>query len=345
MCNPPPSSSTTNKKRQSQREKKLKDVHVTALDGVVNVNSLFTIAIFLGLAMASPGFFLFSSLVAQSIKLSLNLQPNSSDQASSAAVDETLLTAGVLFSAMSSVVGCLFLLVSMVNVIELKLGVLSCMATSTIVSVAFLIPLSLAGILIYVFAAINRKGHYHTKKNVHVTALHSVVDVNSLFTIAMFLGLDNELVSPGELQSLNVREECQPGANTAKMLVVFEIISFSFYLFSSLVAQSIKLSLDLQPPDQAAGKDGSEESLWLTTGVLFSAMSSMLGCLFMLVSVVYVVELRLGVLSCMAASTIVSVAFLIPLSLTGIIIYVFVSISVYVSRASGPDAGGGQQEA
>nr|GLL42831.1 uncharacterized protein LOC109162578 [Ipomoea trifida] len=186
MCNPPPSSSTTNKKKQSQREKKLKDVHVTALDGVVNVNSLFTIAIFLGLAMASPGqlkslnvreecqprantakmlvvfeilsfsFFLFSSLVAQSIKLSLNLQPNSSDQASSAAVDETLLTAGVLFSAMSSVVGCLFLLVSMVNVIELKLGVLSCMATSTIVSVAFLIPLSLAGILIYVFAAINR---------------------------------------------------------------------------------------------------------------------------------------------------------------------------------------------
>ncbi|XP_019166796.1 PREDICTED: uncharacterized protein LOC109162578 [Ipomoea nil] len=192
MCNPPPSSSTTNKKKQD--EKKLKDVHVTALDGVVNVNSLFTIAIFLGLAMASPGqlkslnvreecqpgaktakmlvvfeilsfsFFLFSSLVAQSIKLSLNLQPSSdqaSDQAanersSSVAVDEHLLTAGVLFSAMSSVVGCLFLLVSMVNVIELKLGVLSCMATATIVSVAFLIPLSLAGILIYVFAAINR---------------------------------------------------------------------------------------------------------------------------------------------------------------------------------------------
>nr|GMD71178.1 uncharacterized protein LOC109162586 [Ipomoea batatas] len=347
MCNPPPSSSTTNKKRQSQREKKLKDVHVTALDGVVNVNSLFTIAIFLGLAMASPGQ-LKSLNVREECQPRANtakMLPNSSDQASSAAVDETLLTAGVLFSAMSSVVGCLFLLVSMVNVIELKLGVLSCMATSTIVSVAFLIPLSLAGILIYVFAAINRKGHYHTKKNVHVTALDSVVDVNSLFTIAMFLGLDNELVSPGELQSLNVREECQPGANTAKMLIVFEIISFSFYLFSSLVAQSIKLSLDLQPPDQAAGKDGSEESLWLTTGVLFSAMSSMLGCLFMLVSVVYVVELRLGVLSCMAASTIVSVAFLIPLSLTGIIIYVFVSISVYVSRASGPDAGGGQQEA
>nr|GLL42830.1 uncharacterized protein LOC109162586 [Ipomoea trifida] len=181
-------------------------------------------------------------------------------------------------------------------------------------------------------------------KNVHVTALESVVDVNSLFTIAMFLGLDNELVSPGELQSLNVREECQPGANTAKMLIVFEIISFSFYLFSSLVAQSIKLSLDLQPqPEQAAGK----ESLWLTTGVLFSAMSSMLGCLFLLVSVVYVVELRLGLLSCMAASTLVSVAFLIPLSLTGIIIYVFVAISVYVSRASGLDAAaaGGQQEA
>ncbi|XP_019166806.1 PREDICTED: uncharacterized protein LOC109162586 [Ipomoea nil] len=194
-------------------------------------------------------------------------------------------------------------------------------------------------------SATKTKGH-PTKKNVHVTALDSVVDVNSLFTIAMFLGLDYDLVSPEELQSLNVREECQPGANTAKMLVVFEIISFSFYLLSSLVALSTKLSLDLQ----AAGEDdGSpESSFWLTTGVLFSAMSSMVGCLFLLVSVVYVVELRLGVLSCMAASTLVSVAFLIPLSLTGIIIYVFVSITVYVSRASGPDAAaaaGGQQEA
>ncbi|KAM1987436.1 hypothetical protein ACFX15_034695 [Malus domestica] len=30
-------------------------VHVTALDGLVNVNSLFTIAVFVGLSLATPG--------------------------------------------------------------------------------------------------------------------------------------------------------------------------------------------------------------------------------------------------------------------------------------------------
>jgi len=30
-------------------------VHVTALDGVVNVNSLFTVAVFVGLSLATPG--------------------------------------------------------------------------------------------------------------------------------------------------------------------------------------------------------------------------------------------------------------------------------------------------
>lgn len=187
----------------------------------------------------------------------------------------------------------------------------------------------------------------------HVTALDSVENVNSLFTIAIFLGLESDMLSPEEMQSLNVREECQPGTNTAKMIVLFEILSFSFYLFSAVVAQSIKLSLNLQPPDQAVAKDAATaEWFWLaavrsfspavddallTTGVILSAMSSVIGCLFLLVSVVYVIELRLGVLSCMAASTIVSVAFLIPLSLVGIIIYIFVAFNEYVSRANGPD--------
>lgn len=201
-----------------------------------------------------------------------------------------------------------------------------------------------------------RKRHHHQKKNVHVTALDGVVNVNSLFTIAIFLGL--AMASPGQLKSLNVREECQPRANTAKMLVVFEILSFSFFLFSSLVAQSIKLSLNLQPSSDkaaSAGKDAAAapaERFWLaeagslslpvdetllTTGVMFSAMSSVIGCLFLLVSMVNVIELKLGVLSCMATSTIVSVAFLIPLSLAGILIYVFAAINRYVSRASSPD--------
>ncbi|KAJ7009139.1 hypothetical protein NC653_007699 [Populus alba x Populus x berolinensis] len=59
--------------------------------------------------------------------------------------------------------------------------------------------------------------------SVHVTALDGIVNVNSLFTVAVFVGID-----------------------MAKNLLVFEVVSFSFFLFSSLVAQGLKLGLEVR---------------------------------------------------------------------------------------------------
>ncbi|KAJ8632573.1 hypothetical protein MRB53_025909 [Persea americana] len=76
--------------------------------------------------------------------------------------------------------------------------------------------------------------------SVHVVALDGLVNVNSLFTIAVFVGLS--LTTPGQ-QSLV--DKCDAGPDVAKRLLVFEVVSFSFFLFSSLVAQGLKLAINL----------------------------------------------------------------------------------------------------
>ncbi|CBI35675.3 unnamed protein product, partial [Vitis vinifera] len=78
--------------------------------------------------------------------------------------------------------------------------------------------------------------------SVHVTALDGLVNVNSLFTIAVFVGLS--LTTPNQ-HSLENRAGCDAGIDVARRLLVFEVVSFSFFLFSSLIAQGLKLAINL----------------------------------------------------------------------------------------------------
>ncbi|GMI80805.1 maternal effect embryo arrest 60 [Hibiscus trionum] len=65
-------------------------IHVTALDSVVNVNSLFTL--------------IFEHLD----------------------VNKTLLRVGMVVSGAGSVAGCLFLMLALINVVQIKVGTLAC---------------------------------------------------------------------------------------------------------------------------------------------------------------------------------------------------------------------------
>ncbi|KAL3573110.1 hypothetical protein D5086_027014 [Populus alba] len=77
---------------------------------------------------------------------------------------------------------------------------------------------------------------------IYQKALDDLVNVNSLFTIAVFVGLS--LAHPGE-HSLEDRTECDADPDVAKRLVVFEVISFAFFLLSSLVAKTLKVHLNV----------------------------------------------------------------------------------------------------
>ncbi|KHN23796.1 hypothetical protein glysoja_044968, partial [Glycine soja] len=111
-------------------------VHMIALDGLVNVNSLFTIVVFEGLSLTTPGqhslennsfcdvgvdvakkilifevfsFFFFSSLVALGLKLALNLLNNKdANEAFQTYINLKALRLDMLGSAIASIMGSLF---------------------------------------------------------------------------------------------------------------------------------------------------------------------------------------------------------------------------------------------
>ncbi|XP_078446452.1 uncharacterized protein LOC144715590 [Wolffia australiana] len=177
-------------------------VQATALDGIVNVNSLFTLGAFVGLAwdprdprgsLARPecaagdraaedmvafhvfafSAFLFSSLVAMCLKQAVRLVRRRKapgvvhlrglalweDRAWGAhRVNKALLRAGIVLSALGSTAGCGFLVLALVNVVQIKLGRLGCAAAAAaaVVPLLVLVPAAMLIYLLIVFYAFTR---------------------------------------------------------------------------------------------------------------------------------------------------------------------------------------------
>ncbi|GMP90145.1 hypothetical protein CsSME_00041406 [Camellia sinensis var. sinensis] len=168
--------------------------------------------------------------------------------------------------------------------------------------------------------------------SVHVTALDGLVNVNSLFTIAVFVGLS--LTTPNQ-HSLENPSACDAGVAAAKKLLVFEVVSFSFFLFSSLVAQGLKLAINLlNSKDVDEAFRAHINFKVLRFGMLASAIGSVMGCLFLMLSMVNVIEIRLGTLSCGSKSTVHAVAALIILVTSALIVYISTAVYAMVERVN-----------
>lgn len=164
--------------------------------------------------------------------------------------------------------------------------------------------------------------------SVHVTALDGLVNVNSLFTIAVFVGLS--LTTPGQ-KSLEDRTACDAGIDVVKKLLVFEVVSFSFFLFSSLVAQGLKLAINLlnsKDVDEAFRAHINLKVLRL--GMMGSAIGSVMGCLFLMLSIVNVIQIRLGMLSCGSKSAIHAVSALLILVTSALVVYISTAIYAFL---------------
>ncbi|KAF5930660.1 hypothetical protein HYC85_031533 [Camellia sinensis] len=79
-------------------------------------------------------------------------------------------------------------------------------------------------------------------KEILKSGLDDLVNVNSLLSIAVFVGLS--YATPGQ-RSLENRPECDAEPRQAENLVVLEVVAFSFFLFSSLVAKSLKVNFQI----------------------------------------------------------------------------------------------------
>lgn len=153
--------------------------------------------------------------------------------------------------------------------------------------------------------------------SIHVTALDAIVSVNSLFTAIVFLGISFNMTAIGDTSP------CASGPEIIKQLVIFEVVSFSCFLFSSLLAQGLKLHVNiLNCYNQNDADQAMIDKSLLTYGLVASALGSGGGCIFLMVAMINVIRVRLGKISCSEYS-LPTVIILIVLVSSGILMFLY----------------------
>ncbi|KAL3850482.1 hypothetical protein ACJIZ3_012364 [Penstemon smallii] len=161
-----------------------------------------------------------------------------------------------------------------------------------------------------------------SKTNVHVTALDGIVTVNSLFTVAVFIGFSLTVPAAG-----GARSSCNASMELVRKIIVYEIISFSCFLFSSLIAQSLKLAINLANILSSDNPHRADvDSFCMKYGSLGSAIGSVLGCLFLMMSIVDFIQVKLGVFDCGGKSVIAVVTLTL---LVGSSLFVYILTAAY----------------
>lgn len=164
------------------------------------------------------------------------------------------------------------------------------------------------------------------RNDAHIRSLDDLVNVNSLFTLAVFVGLSQ--ASPG-IRSLENRDECDAGPGVAKMLVLYEVVAFACFLLSSLVAKVLKLHLSLDCQRYSFVKSRFDLKDFM---LILAATASVSGIILLMLSVVNVVQIRIGLYSCGSAEARTAIWALCTIVAIGLIIYVVsMSIAIYAS--------------
>ncbi|KAK2632344.1 uncharacterized protein LOC104429844 [Eucalyptus grandis] len=166
---------------------------------------------------------------------------------------------------------------------------------------------------------------------VHQKALDDLVNVNSLFTAAVFVGL--AFANAGQ-QNIEGNKQCEAGVRVARRLVKNEVISFACYLFSSLVAKSLKTHLFTYLISPHTYQQINDTPSKVLRGSMFalSTSTSVMGGVLLLYSMVDMIQLRLGTIACKGTETLNAVGALLAVNIFALVIYIpFVSHAIYKS--------------
>ncbi|XVF30402.1 hypothetical protein REPUB_Repub16aG0054100 [Reevesia pubescens] len=154
-------------------------------------------------------------------------------------------------------------------------------------------------------------------------ALDDIVNVNSLFTMAVFVGL--AFATPGQ-HSLENKPECDADSGVAKRLIIYEVVSFAFFLLSSLTAKTLKVQLHFYRFKIKVSFMKYKVFRGFMLSLSFGA--SLLGIVFLTLSMVNVIQIRLGTLSCGSVNAIQAVSSLCAIVLIALAIYLPSTINV-----------------
>ncbi|KAJ0241668.1 hypothetical protein HA466_0210610 [Hirschfeldia incana] len=175
---------------------------------------------------------------------------------------------------------------------------------------------------------------------IHVTALDGIVNVNSLFSLALFLGLttSGNITFPVSGNQHLRRCIAAKGPALAERLVSSHVYSFSFFLFSSLIAMSLKQAI------RTTTTNGSEEEarvlnagmgrvnlVALRVGIVASCVGSVLGCGFLTMALVDLVQVKLGPLECNKSfDTLAAIVPLVVLVPSALLIYLLLVLYAFI---------------
>ncbi|KAL3530810.1 hypothetical protein ACH5RR_010132 [Cinchona calisaya] len=173
---------------------------------------------------------------------------------------------------------------------------------------------------------------YTTSTSIHILALDGIVNVNSLFTIGVFLGLAGNLGDPNN--TLVISTSCAATSGMVEDFVKFHVCSFSSFLFSSLIALGLKQAI------RSSSEDGDFGGIEmhsvarvnlkvLQSGILASALGSLSGCVFLTLALVNFVQIKLGVLACRSWLTTAAVFPLVIFVPSALVIYVYVVLHAF----------------
>ncbi|XP_057980514.1 uncharacterized protein LOC131166195 [Malania oleifera] len=169
--------------------------------------------------------------------------------------------------------------------------------------------------------------------SIHITALDGIVNVNSLFTFAVFVGLAWNPKDPSYSLVDSADTACVPSDNIAEDLIAFHVYSFSSFLFSSLVALCLKQALRISGSFDAHRVRLLEHvninKTALRVGSLVSGAGSVCGCLFLMLALVNVAQIKLGTLACGSPYTYAAVVPLVILVPVALLVYVCVVLHAF----------------
>ncbi|KAM6578098.1 hypothetical protein CsatB_029935 [Cannabis sativa] len=166
-----------------------------------------------------------------------------------------------------------------------------------------------------------------SRTSIHILALDGVVNVNSLFTLALFLGLNWYPTFDPQTTLIDVADlACSAGSDVTEGLITYHVYSFSSFLFSSLIALTLKQAITISegsgPGDLEGFHLGHVNRVALRLGMMVSAIGSVFGCGFLMLALVDLVQIKLGILACGSVYTFAAVVPLVILVPVALIVYV-----------------------
>ncbi|KAF5930008.1 hypothetical protein HYC85_030881 [Camellia sinensis] len=148
-------------------------------------------------------------------------------------------------------------------------------------------------------------------------AVDDLVNVNKLFTLAVFLGL---ALATAEQHSLENRAECDAGTIVAKRLILFEVLSFSCFISSTVVVMAIKLHLNIY----GGGRNFKQKIREMM--VFVAGLATFFAYFFLMLSMVDIIQIRLGKLSCRSSKSLGAAVSVISIVSSALVVFMFLML-------------------